>query len=451
MLERYFGIKAQGSTLRCEIIAGASTFLAAMYIIAVNPSILHGAGIPFDQALTATVLISAFGCLAMGLYAKNPILVAPGMGLNALFTYTMVIGHGMPLPIALGCVFWAGVLFLLLALFNARKYVIEAIPASLRYGIGSGIGLFVTLIGLKNAGLVVSNPATIVGMGDMTPTLAVFLLGLAVTIGLVVRKVPGALVLGIAVTTLLAFPIGRWIDGTSFTMVTKKSTAIVNYVGIVAQPSFERFNAASWTDLVDIFGALKFSVMPFIFVVLFTTFFDALSTFMSVCQAGSLLDENGEPRHLKRSMMVDAFSALVSAPLGTSSANAFIESAAGVSQGGKTGVVAVVCALLFLPFLFLSPLLQLVPSLATAPALVMVGVFMASSIGEVNWRDLEVGIPAFLAMVMIPLTYSITHGIVFGMLSFVVVKVARGKWKEIHPAMWVLFLLSLALFAVPSH
>ena len=451
MLERYFGIKAQGSTLRREIIAGASTFLAAMYIIAVNPSILHQANIPFDQALTATVLISAFGCLAMGLYAKNPILVAPGMGLNALFTYTMVIGHGMPLPIALGCVFWAGVLFLLLALFNARKYVIEAIPASLRYGVGSGIGLFVTLIGLKNAGLVVSNPATIVGMGDITPTLTVFLLGLAVTIGLVVRKVPGALVLGIAITTLLALPIGRWFDGESFKIATESSTTLVNYAGIIAQPSFERFNASHWTDLVDIFGALNFSVMPFIFVVLFTTFFDALSTFMSVCQAGNLLDEKGEPRNLKRSMMVDAFSALVSGPLGTSSANAFVESAAGVSQGGKTGVVAVVCALLFLPFLFLSPLLQLVPALATAPALVMVGVFMASSIGEVNWRDLEVGIPAFLAMIMIPLTYSITHGIVFGMLSFVVVKVACGKWKDIHPAMWILFLLSLALFAVPSH
>ncbi len=451
MLERYFGIKAQGSTLRREIIAGASTFLAAMYIIAVNPNILHQANIPFDQALTATVLISAFGCLAMGLYAKNPILVAPGMGLNALFTYTMVIGHGMPLPIALGCVFWAGVLFLLLALFNARKYVIEAIPASLRYGVGSGIGLFVTLIGLKNAGLVVSNPATIVGMGEISPSLVVFLIGLAITIGCVVRKVPGALVLGIALTTILAIPVGRWFDDTHFTAITESSKTLVNYTEIISMPSFERFKAAHWSDIVDIFGALQYSYVPFIFVVLFTTFFDALSTFMSVCQAGNLLDENGEPRNLKRSMMVDAFSALISAPLGTSSANAFVESAAGVSQGGKTGIVAIVCALLFLPFLFLSPLLQLVPSLATAPALVMVGVFMASSIGEVDWRNLEVGIPAFLAMIMIPLTYSITHGIVFGMLSYVVVKVACGKWKEIHPAMWILFLLSLGLFAVPTH
>ena len=451
MFERYFGIQAQGSTLRREIIAGATTFLAAMYIIAVNPSILSAAGIPFSEGLTATVLISAFGCLAMGLYARNPILVAPGMGLNALFTYTMVIGHGMPLPAALGCVFWAGVLFLLLALFNARKYVVDAIPASLRYGVGSGIGLFVTLIGLKNAGLVVGNHNTIVGMGTITPSLVVFLLGLAVTIGLVVRNVPGALVLGIAATTLLAFPIGRLIDSHHFSAVTEQSHVLVNYAGVVSLPSFERFHVAHLSDLVDLKGALQYSYAPFIFVVLFTTFFDALSTFMSVCQAGNLLDERGEPRNLKRSMMVDAFSALVSAPLGTSSANAFVESAAGVSQGGKTGVVAVVCALLFLPFLFLSPLLQLVPGLATAPALVMVGVFMASSIGEVNWRDFETGIPAFLAMVMVPLTYSITHGIVFGMLSYVIVKVARGKWRDIQPAMWILFLLSLALLIVSSH
>lgn len=196
---------------------------------------------------------------------------------------------------------------------------------------------------------------------------------------------------------------------------------------------------------VDFLGALKLSYVPFIFVILFTTFFDALSTFMGVCQAGNLFDEEGEPRNMQRAMVVDSISALVSAPLGTSPTNAFVESAAGISQGARTGLAAVVCALLFLPFLFLSPLLQLVPAIATAPALIMVGVFMVSSIGKIDWADLEEAVPAFIAMIFIPLTYSITHGVVFGMLAFVVVKVAKGKFKEVQPAMWILSILALLL------
>ncbi|MCM2132094.1 NCS2 family permease [Larsenimonas rhizosphaerae] len=436
MLEKLFTIRAQGSTPRQEILAGVATFLAAMYIIVVNPSILSDAGIPFSSALTATVIISFFGSLMMGLYARNPILVAPGMGINALFTYTMVLGAGIPWATALGCVFWAGVLFAVLALFNVRQYVIDAIPSQLRYAIACGIGLFITTIGLVNAGFLTTSPATVVTMAPMDAPLVTFLIGMALTAVLVARRVQGALILGIIFTTLLAWPIGRWWgDGSAYL----GTPTLVNFSGIFAWPDF------SGLMQVDIMGALDVAYAPFIFVILFTIFFDALSTFMGVCQAGKLLDKNGEPRNIRQSMVIDALSALISAPLGTSPANAYVESAAGISQGGRTGLVAVVAALLFLPFLFLSPLLSLVPAIATAPALIMVGVFMLDPIRMINWYEMDDAIPAFIAMILIPLTYSITHGVVFGFLSFVVVKVGVGKAREVKPAMWVLFVLSILL------
>nr|WP_284732828.1 NCS2 family permease [Larsenimonas rhizosphaerae] len=435
-MEKLFTIRAQGSTPRQEILAGVATFLAAMYIIVVNPSILSDAGIPFSSALTATVIISFFGSLMMGLYARNPILVAPGMGINALFTYTMVLGAGIPWATALGCVFWAGVLFAVLALFNVRQYVIDAIPSQLRYAIACGIGLFITTIGLVNAGFLTTSPATVVTMAPMDAPLVTFLIGMALTAVLVARRVQGALILGIIFTTLLAWPIGRWWgDGSAYL----GTPTLVNFSGIFAWPDF------SGLMQVDIMGALDVAYAPFIFVILFTIFFDALSTFMGVCQAGKLLDKNGEPRNIRQSMVIDALSALISAPLGTSPANAYVESAAGISQGGRTGLVAVVAALLFLPFLFLSPLLSLVPAIATAPALIMVGVFMLDPIRMINWYEMDDAIPAFIAMILIPLTYSITHGVVFGFLSFVVVKVGVGKAREVKPAMWVLFVLSILL------
>ncbi|WP_106478662.1 NCS2 family permease [Phytohalomonas tamaricis] len=440
MLERVFNIRTQGSNVRREVLAGIATFLAAMYIIVVNPAILSAAGIPFSSALTATVLISFFGSLMMGLYARNPILVAPGMGINALFTYTMVIGAGTPWQTALGCVFWAGVLFAILAAFNVRQYVIDAIPAQLRYAIACGIGLFITIIGLVNAKLVVSNPVTVVSLAPMSAPIVTFLIGLAVTAVLVAKRVQGALILGIVITTLMSIPIGRlWGDGSAYFPPDMAMPTLVNFTGIFAWPDF------SGIMKVDIMGALHLAYAPFIFVILFTIFFDALSTFMGVCQAGNLLDDNGEPRNIRQSMVIDAFSALISAPLGTSPANAYVESAAGISQGGRTGLVAVIAALLFLPFLFLSPLLSLVPAIATAPALIMVGVFMLDPIRSINWYELDDAIPAFLAMILIPLTYSITHGVVFGFLAFVLVKLGVGKSREIKPAMWVLFALSILL------
>ncbi|WP_025732110.1 NCS2 family permease [Carnimonas nigrificans] len=440
MLDRLFGISREGSTPRREIVAGVSTFLAAMYIIVVNPTILSSAHIPFSQGLTATVLISAFGSLAMGLYGRSPVLLAPGMGINALFTYTMVVGGNVPLPIALGCVFWAGVLFVVLAVLNVRQYVIDAIPASLRHAVACGIGLFITVVGLVNARFLVSNPATVLGMSDLTAPVVTFLLGLAVTAALVARRVPGALILGIVATTVMATPIGRWWgDGSAY---APGLHTLVNFDGIFALPDLRGLFR------VDIVGALQHIYWPFIFILLFTAFFDALSTFMGLSQAANLLDENGDPRNIRRSMVIDATSSLISGFLGTSPANAFVESAAGISQGGRTGLVAVTCAVLFVPFLFLSPLLALVPAIATAPALIMVGVFMLSPIRAIEWDRYDEAIPAFIAMMLIPITYSITHGVIFGFLAFVVCKLAVGKASEIRLTMWILALLSLLLLFI---
>ncbi len=439
-LDRYFGIRSAGSQLRTEIVAGVTTFLTAMYIIAVNPAILAQAGIPFETALTATILVSFAGSCAMGLYARNPVLIAPGMGMNALFTFVMVHGGKMPWQTALGCVFWAGVIFAALAACNARKAVMEAIPANLRHAISCGIGLFISLIGLVNAKFIVSDPITIVHAASLNPVIITFLIGLAITIVLAVRRVTGALMLGIVTTTLLAIPIGRlWGDGSAYWPAATATKTLVNWNGFVAMPDFSDIGT------LDLFGALKVIYWPFIFVMLFTSFFDALSTFLAISHAGKLVDENGEPRNIRQSMIVDAFSALISAPLGTSPANAYIESAAGISAGGRTGLVAVVAGLCFLPFLFFSPLLSLVPAIATAPALVLVGVFMMEAITKIEWHRLDEAIPAFLTMLLIPLTYSITDGIAYGFLTFVVLKLCSGRYREIKPAMWIVAALAMLL------
>ncbi|MFV8836082.1 NCS2 family permease [Aquisalimonas sp.] len=430
-LDAFFGLTENGTTIRTEIMAGVATFLAGMYIIVVNPAILSDAGIPFSAGLTATVIISFLGSLAMGLYARNPILIAPGMGMNALFTYTLVEGAGVPLEIALGCVFWSGVIFVILAVFNVRQIIVDAIPANMRYAITCGIGLFITFIGLKNAGFIVSNPATLVSMADLGPSVLTFLAGLALTGAFVARKVPGALVLGIAATTLLAIPLGR---------MWGADTAVV-WDGLVAGPDF------SFMFQVDVIGALNYAFWPFIFVMLFTNFFDALSCFMGLSEAAGLKDKDGNPRNLKQSMSVDAFSSIIAAPLGTSAAQTFIESGAGVAQGGRTGLVAVTIALLFLPFLFLSPLLELVPAIATSTVLVLVGLFMLAPVKKVEWERYDEAIPAFLAVILMPLTYSITMGIAYGFLSYVVIKVLTGRISDVKPAMLVVAALCVLMLA----
>ncbi|MDJ1479413.1 NCS2 family permease [Cytophagaceae bacterium YF14B1] len=420
MLEKYFSLHTNQTTVRTEILAGISTFLATMYIIVVNPSILSQTGMSFSGVLTATVLLSFFCSLMMGLYAKNPIVVAPGMGLNAFFTFTAVKGMGISYQTALGAVFWAGIIFLLLSIFNIRTYIVAAIPKQLRYAISAGIGLFITFIGFVNAKFIVANPATLLGIGDITkPDQIIFIVGLFITAILVIKRVTGGIIIGILSTTLLAVTIGRvW-----------GSTPIVNWNGAFASPDF------SLLFKLDIAGSMQLSLLPVIFAFVFTDLFDSLSTFVGVAEAANLQDEAGEPRNVKQSLLTDAVATTLGGLLGTSPGTAYIESAVGVEQGGRTGLTAVTAGLLFLPFMFFSPLLSVIPAIATAPALILVGVFMMKPVTQIHWSELDDAIPAFLAMVLVPLTYSITQGIIWGFLSWTIIKLVLGKTKEVSIAL----------------
>lgn len=427
---------------RTEILAGVSTFLATMYIIVVNPAILSQAGLPFSGVLTATVLLSFFCSLMMGLYARNPLVVAPGMGLNAFFTFTAVKTMGISPEVALGAVFWAGVLFLILSVANVRSALVRIIPQPLRYAISAGIGLFITLIGFENAHFIVANPATLVGIASLKdPITLTFIAGLLLTAALVVRKVPGAIIIGITLTTLAAVPIGRyWGDASAVNFGQK---TLVNFAGIVAAPDF------SLIGRLDLVHSLTWSLWPVIFAFVFTDLFDSLSTFVGVAEAAGLQDPaTGEPRHLNQSLLTDAVATTLAGLLGTSPGTAYIESAVGIAQGGRTGLTAIVAGSLFLPFLFLSPLLSVIPAIATAPALVLVGAFMMQPITKINWHHLQDALPAFLALVLIPFSYSITQGIIWGFLSWTVVKAAVGNWRAIPPGLWLVDAFCvLALFS----
>jgi len=398
-----------------EIIAGASSFMAAAYIIVVNPAILSQSGMPFSAVLTATVLVSFFSSLMMGWYARNPIIVAPGMGLNAFFTFSVVQGMHVSWQIALGAVFWSGIIFLLLSAFNIRTHIVKAIPRPLRYAIATGIGLFIALIGFINAGWIVHHPATLLGVSKLNPSLITFLTGLGIMALLTLRKVKGAILIGIVLTTLIAYPLGRaW--GTA---------EVVKYTGFWSAPDF------SLLFQLDLVHSLTWSMVPVIFAFVFTDLFDSLSTFVGLAEASHLTDENGEPRNIKQSLLTDAVSTTLAGVVGSSPGTAFIESAVGIEAGGRTGVTAITAALLFLPFLFLSPLLSAIPAIATAPALVTVGVFMIQPVTKINWQQWDDAVPAFLAMVMIPFTYSISQGIIWGFLSWTLLKLAAGKRHEV--------------------
>jgi AGZA family xanthine/uracil permease-like MFS transporter len=353
------------------------------------------------------------------------------MGLNAFFTFSAVIGMKVAWPIALGAVFWSGIIFLLLSIFNIRTYIVRAIPRPLRYAIAAGIGLFISLIGLVNARFIVANPATIVGIGKLTPALLTFLAGLLVTAILVVKKVKGGILLGILFTTLVAWPLGRWWGG----------DMLVIGRGVLAAPDF------SLLFKLDLVHSLQWSVAPVIFAFVFTDMFDSLSTFVGLAEAADLLDENGEPRHIQRSLVTDAVATTIAGLTGSSPGTAYIESAVGIEAGGRTGLTAVVGALLFLPFLFLAPLLSMVPAIATAPALVLVGVFMIRPVVKINWQQLDEAIPAFVAMVIIPFTYSITQGIIWGFLSWTALQLLAGKKERISMTLIIIDIFAiLALF-----
>ncbi|MDM8515121.1 NCS2 family permease [Desulfobacterales bacterium HSG16] len=425
--ETYFRLKENNTDIKTEIIAGITTFLATMYIIVVNPAIISKTGMPFGGILTATVLVSAFSSIMMGIYAKNPIVLAPGMGLNAFFTYSVVFGMGVKWEVALGAVFWSGIIFILLSVFNVRTQIVKAIPQQIRYAIAAGIGLFITLIGFTNAKFIVANPATILGFGGMNPITLTFVIGLIATSILLVKRYKGAMMFGIIITTILAIPIGRlWGDA-----------VLISWKGIYAAPDF------SLLFKLDLVNSLSLAIWPVIFAFLFTDMFDSLSTFIGVAEAADLTDEDGEPKNLKQSLIVDSISTTIAGLFGTSAGTSYIESATGIEEGGRTGLTAVICGLLFLPFMFFSPLLSIIPAVATAPALVLVGVFMMKPVTGINWKNLDDAIPAFLALILIPTTYSITQGIIWGLLSWTLLKLAIGKKEEVP-----LMLIIIDVFAV---
>ncbi len=433
-MARFFDLDRQKTTFSTELVAGIASFLATSYIIVVNPAILSQTGMPFSGVLTATVLVSFFSTGMMGLYARNPILVAPGMGLNAFFTFTAVAALKIPWTQALGAVFWSGVFFLLLTLLNIRVWILRAIPQPLRYAIAGGIGLFVTLIGLVNAGFIVHRPATLVGMGSITPAVLTFLLGLLVTAILIARKVKGAILYGILFTTACAWPLGRWWGG---------QLPLVNIKGWWSLPDF------SLIGRLDLVHSFRWSFIPIIFSFIFTDLFDSLSTLVGLAEAADLVDEKGEPQHIRRALFTDAVATLLAGLFGSSPGTAYIESAVGIEAGGRTGLTAVVAALLFLPFLFLSPLLAAIPAIATAPALVLVGVFMLRPVSRIQWQQPDEAIPAFLALVLIPFTYSITQGIIWGFLSWTLIKAGTGRRRELSLPLLVIDVLALiALFIV---
>ncbi len=434
-IEEYFEIKKNNSNIKTELIAGITTFLAAMYIIIINPSILQDTGMPFNGVLTATIILSSFCSIMMGIYAKNPILVAPGMGLNVFFTYSIVIGMNIPWQTALGAIFWSGVLFYLLSVLNIRTYILNAIPKQIRFALSVGIGLFISLIGFVNANFTIHSPATILSINKIDPIIITFLIGLFITSILVIKKIKGALIIGIIFTTIISIPIGRFLGDAS--QINNGISTLVTWKGLIALPDFSLLFA------LDLLGSLKFSLFNVIFTYVFTDLFDSISTFVGVAEAGNLIDENGEPRNIKQSLITDSFATGMAGLLGTSPGTAFIESATGIEEGGRTGLTAVIAGLLFLPFMFFSPLLSIVPAIATAPALILVGVFMINPISKINWKNFDDAIPAFFAMVLIPFSYSITQGIIWGLLSWTFIKIIIGKKEEIS-----ITLIIIDIFAI---
>lgn len=399
------------------------------YIVVVNPTILStpGTGMAFSGVLTATVLICFSMTLLMGLYAKLPFAVAPGMGINAFFTFTIILQAKVWWQVALGIIFWAGVLFLLISVTPVRATIAKAIPPELRIGTAAGIGIFLTFIGLKNAGLITSDPVTFVRLGTLGVETVLAILGVLLTIFLMTRGSSLAFLAGIFFVTIAGWALGL----------------------LKAPPSF--FSAPDFHTVflkADIWGALKLSLLPAIVAILFTDLFDSISTFIGVAHAANLLDENGNPRNLKQGLIVDSFATLGAGLAGTSSGTAYIESIAGIDSGGRTGWTSVFTALCFLPCLFIAPLAGMVPAYATAPVLLLVGASMFKTVSAIDFRKIEEGLPAFLTIILIPLTFSITQGILWGFISHVGLYLVVGRRREIHPVMFVLALIAIGLLAL---
>jgi AGZA family xanthine/uracil permease-like MFS transporter len=431
LLERRFELSARGSTLRTEILAGVTTFLTMAYIVLVNPAILGQAGMPVAAVAAATCLAAGFASILMGASANMPLALAPGMGLNAYFAFTVVGAMGVPWPVALGCVFLSGVAFLLLTFAGIRQLIIAAIPPYLFAAVAGGIGLFIGFIGLKNAGIVVSNEATSVALGDLrAPGAALALLGLAIIAALSAWRVRGAILIGILATTLAGWALGF----VAFTPQPYDLTAI-------AQTAFQ-------LDLAGVFsGEYGIGLFEILFVFLFVDLFDNIGTLVGVTRRAGLIGADGRIPRLNRILFTDSVATMAGALAGTSTVTSYVESAAGVQAGGRTGITAIVTGALFLLAMLAAPYAQLVPLAATAPALILVGGLMMAPLVDVAWDDPEIAIPAFLTVAMIPLTFSIANGLAFGIIAYALLKLVRGRIAKTDWLLLVLSALFVARFA----
>ena len=423
----YFELKARGTNVKTEVIAGVTTFLTMAYIIFVNPDMLSKTGMDKTALVAVVCLVSAISTIITGVFGKAPIAMAPGMGLNAFFTYTLVLSNKMSWETALGAVFVSGVLFLLLTLIGLRKKLVEAIPPGIISAISVGIGLYITFIGLVDLRIIIRNEATLVSAGPLGGTTLIGLAGLLFIIFLEMKKVKGSLLIGIAFSTLLAIAFG--------------------YVGRPEKWISFDVNIRPVAFHLDIFSALKWGLFGSVFSLMFINMFDGLGTLVACCHQAKLVDSHGKIKGLDRLLAIDALAAITGAVFGTSTTTAYIESAAGIEQGGRTGLTSVVTGLLFLLAILFVPVVGIVPKYATAPALIMVGLFMMREVRAINFADIEDAFPAFIIIVMIALSYSISTGLAFGFISFVLIKSAAGKVRDIKPAMWIIAILSLAFLA----
>lgn len=429
-LERFFKLKENGTNVRTEFIAGLATFMTMAYIIFVNPGILSAAGMPAEGVFVATILAAVLGTLCMAFITNYPFALASGMGLNAFFAYTIVGQMGLSWQVALGLVFLEGILFIILSVLPVREKIVNAIPMSVKTGISAGIGLFIAFIGLQNAGLTVDNPETLVELGKIGTGPFIALAGLIIIAILQSRKVKGSILYGIIASTILAF---------IFNVEVAPGVPIrETYQGIVALPNF-----APWKDILfklDLRGALQIGAIGAMISLLFVDMFDTVGTVVGVAQQADYLDEKGELPKAGKVLLADAIGTTGGALFGTSTVTTYVESAAGVGAGGRTGLTGVFVSLFFILALFFQPLVSLIPDVATAPALIIVGAMMITNMAKLDWNDFTEVFPAFITMVFMPFTYSIANGIALGFIVYPFVKLATGKGKEVH---WLVYVLGV--------
>ena len=425
-VERFFKVREKGSTVRTELIAGMTTFIAMAYILFVNPNILADAGIPKEAAIASTIWIAALASLAMGIFANYPVALAPGMGLNAFFAYYVCGVLGLHWTVALGAVFFSGVLFLILTVGGIRQAIINAVPRDLKYAISVGIGLFIAFIGLKGTGLIVENSATYVTLGHVTaPTTLISLIGLLLTAALMARNVHGSILIGIFVTTILAMILG----------MTPAPKGITDIVSTSLPHMGETFGQ------LDLAGAWHYGLVSIIFTFTVVELFDNMGTLIGLTTKAKMVRPDGHIENIDKALTTDAVGTMVSAMFGTSTVTSYIESAAGIAAGGRTGLTAVAAGVLFLAALLFTPLIGLVPAFATAPALILVGALLMSEVGKIDFSDFTNALPVFLTIIMMPLTSSIANGFAFGFISYTVMKLCAGQYKKVS---WIMYLVSIA-------